>query len=160
MTLPYLYVGCDISKRFLDFFDPSANAVRRIANDAGAVAAHPAALAGRRVFVVYEATGHYDRTLRHALAVAGVPGARINPTMARRFAEARGRRAKTDMLDAAMLSGLGAMFRPAPDAPPCPERERLAALARRRDQLVAMRQAEKVRLMQAGDAFIRASLKE
>ena len=84
-----------------------------------------------------------------------MPGARVNPAMARRFAQARGRRAKTDMLDAAMLSELGAMFRPAPDDPPCPARETLTWLAKRRDQIVAMRQAEKVRLKDAVEPGLR-----
>ncbi|MEO3435617.1 IS110 family transposase [Inquilinus sp. CAU 1745] len=163
MTIVPCYVGCDIAKAHLDFFDPSDGAVRRVANRRDAVDGFLAGLAGRDVFIVHEATGDYDRALRHGLAAAGLPGVRINPMTARRFAEARGRRAKTDMLDARMLADLGATFQPAPDAPPCPEREALTALVRRRDQLVAMRQAEKVRLKELcdkepRDAAIQASL--
>lgn len=158
MTIPFVYVGCDVSKSFLDFFDPDNEAVVRIANKAEAIAAYLSLISARRVLVVYEATGVYDRTLRRVLTAAGVAGARVNPMMARRFAEARGRRAKTDLLDAAMLAELGTMFKPAPDMPPCPEREKLTLLARRRDQLVAMRQAEKVRLQDAEEAFIRTCL--
>lgn len=157
MTIHPCYVGCDISKRFLDFYNPSDGAVRRVDNEAAAIAAFLSALAPG-VFVVFEATGAYDRALRRALAAAGLPGARVNPMMARRFAEARGRRAKTDMLDARMLSELGAMFKPAPDDPPCPHRERLTLLARRRDQLVAMRQAETVRLKDANDEDVKSSI--
>ena len=160
MTIPFCYVGCDISKHFLDIFDPVHGSVRRIENTPAAIDAWLSALADRTAFVVFEATGHYDNALRHGLARADIPGARVNPMMARRFAEARGRRAKTDMLDARMLADLGARFQPAPDAPPCAHRERLALLAKRRDQLVAMRKTEKTRLKEMRDPVASACIEE
>ena len=42
--------------------------------------------------------------------MAGVPFAKVNPRQARRFAEAIGRLAKTDRVDAAMLARMGAML--------------------------------------------------
>ena len=54
MTIPPVYVGCDISKSFLDFCDPSDGAVRRIANSREAIDAYLTTFAGRAVFVVYE----------------------------------------------------------------------------------------------------------
>jgi transposase len=42
--------------------------------------------------------------------VAGVPFAQVNPRQARRLAEATGRLAKTDRLDAAMLARMGALL--------------------------------------------------
>ena len=45
---------------------------------------------------------------------AGVPFAKVNPRQARRFAEATGKLAKTDRLDAAMLAKMGAMLELAP----------------------------------------------
>ena len=69
---------------------------------------------------------------------------------ARRFAQARGRLAKTDRIDARSLAQYGTAFQPAADAPPSPARERLAALARRRDQLV---EARAVELKHRADAF-------
>jgi transposase len=78
--------------------------------------------------------------------------------MARRFAQARGRLAKTDRIDARMLSEMGAMFRPAADRPLCPQRERLAALARRRDQMVAARALERRHLTEAFDATVIADI--
>ena len=48
--------------------------------------------------------------------MAGVPYAKVNPLQARRFAEAIGRLAKTDRLDAAMLARMGAMFEAEDDA--------------------------------------------
>jgi transposase len=57
--------------------------------------------------------------LERALAKAGLPMVKVNPRQARRFAEATGKLAKTDRLDAALLARMGALLqleaRPAPD---------------------------------------------
>lgn len=160
MTIRHRYVGCDISKHYLDLYDATAKRHWRIANDAAAIETLAAELAGTGAFLIMEATGSHDRSLRHTLAAAGVGFRRINPMMARRFAEARGARAKTDALDARMLAELGTMFRPAADPAPDAKRETLTALARRRDQLVAMRAAEKTRLKEAEDLAVKDSLLE
>lgn len=160
MTIPQNTIGCDIAKHHLDIFDPQDGTVLRIANDREAVDRYLASLDGRRVMIVYEATGSYDRLLRHQLAKAGMAGARVNPTMARRFAQACGRRAKTDALDARMLAELGLMLGPRADDPPSAQRETLSALAKRRDQLVAMRCAEKTRLHEVHDDTVRACLED
>lgn len=154
MTIHHNYVGCDISKSMIDLFDPQTGKLFRVANQPAALQAFAAALDRQASFVVFEATGGHDRLLRHALSEAGVAFARINPMMARRFAQARGRLAKTDRLDARMLSELGTMFQPPVAPPPCPHRERLAAFARRRDQLVEVRAREWRHLSEAFDPAI------
>lgn len=160
MTLPHRYVGCDVSKHWLDVFDPAEGGSRRIANTAEATAALAAQLASSRAFLVFEATGAYDSTLRTALHQAGVPCARLNPTGVRRYAQARGRKAKTDALDAVVLADLGERLRPQPDPVPCPHRARLAALATRRDQLVTMRAMEKNHIAEAADPFVRQDIEQ
>ena len=60
--------------------------------------------------VVFEPTGPYHRAFESALGAAGVPFAKVNPRQARRFAEATGKLAKTDRLDAAMLARMGALL--------------------------------------------------
>ena len=154
MSIPYLYVGCDVSKDWLDIFDPKDGRSWRIANTAQATARFADGFAGTNAFVVFEATGSYDRLLRTALHRANVANARLNPTMVRRYAQARGRKAKTDALDASMLADLGERLRPEPDPVPCADRARLATLAARRDQLVSMRAMEKTRLCEAHDPFV------
>ncbi|GAB1581537.1 transposase [Phyllobacterium phragmitis] len=77
---------------------------------------------------------------------------------ARRFAEARGRLAKTDRLDARMLSELGARLQPPPEPAPSAKREQLAAFARRRDQLVEMRARQRRHLQEAFDTAIIADI--
>lgn len=159
MSLPDRYVGCDVSKLWLDIFDPAEGKARRIENTPAQTARFAAAMAATRAFVVFEATGVYDLDLRAALHAAGAAGARINPTTARRYAQALGRKAKTDALDAVVLADLGARLRPEPDPAPCPHRQRLGQLGLRRDQLVAARKDEIIRLKTAREAFVVDSLK-
>nr|WP_295466776.1 IS110 family transposase [Mesorhizobium sp.] len=142
MTIQDNYVGCDMGKGTIDVFEETRGTFLRVANEAAALAAFAAGLP-RQCFVIFEATGGYDRLLRHALAEAGIAFARIDPARARHFAKLHGQHAKTDRLDARMLCRLGASLMPDRTPAPCPERERLVALARRRDQLVDMRARER-----------------
>lgn len=57
--------------------------------------------------VIFEATGRYHKALERALAKAGIAYTCVNPWQARRFAEATGKRAKTDKVDAQMLALMG-----------------------------------------------------
>src|SRR5215468_6156701 len=59
------------------------------------------------IHVVCEATGGYDRELVAALHEAKVPVSVLNPARVRHFARATGQRAKTDDMDAAVLSAYG-----------------------------------------------------
>ncbi|MER9859020.1 MULTISPECIES: transposase [unclassified Mesorhizobium] len=106
------YVGCDISKQWLDFFDETSGHCQRIDNQADVIAAYVAGLHPGRDFVVMEATGVHDRLLRHALAKAGVAFSRHNPAHTHHYAKSTRRRAKTDRLDARMLSGYGRRYHP------------------------------------------------
>lgn len=158
MTLSPTWIGIDISKAWLDIACPASGLGTRIANRPEALAAFVATLAGHAVTVVFEATGAYDTGLRHALAAADIAFVRVNPQRARDFARASGRLAKTDAIDAAMLAEMGRALRLRPDPAPDGERERLALLGKRRDQLVAMRQQERARRSEAGDDTIRVML--
>jgi transposase len=103
------------------------------------------------VFVVFEATGVYDRELAELLQQTGIRFARINPARARDFARAAGRLAKTDAIDARMLAAFARTMVPAASQTPNPGRNALALLAKRRDQLVQMRAQEKNRRSEAHD---------
>lgn len=152
------YIGCDISKRTLDFHDGASGRHVCIANDAAAIAAYVAGLHGNCDFVVMEATGVHDRLLRHALAAAGIAFSRHNPTHTHHHAKAGRQRAKTDRLDARMLCDYGRRYRPEPEAKPCAERERLQALVRRRDQLVDVRADQKKHLEEAFDIDVKTDI--
>ena len=59
---------------------------------------------------MFEPTGSDHRAVERVLGVSGVPFVKVNPRQARRSAEATGKLAKTDRLDAAMLARMGALL--------------------------------------------------
>lgn len=154
MTIASSWIGIDISKAWLDIADPALGRAVRVANHEPAIAAFARMLEGRDATVVFEATGAYDTCLRHVLAAAGIACVRVNPQRARDFARATGRLAKTDATDAAMLAQMGRALRLSPDPAPDRTREKLNLLNKRRDQLVAMRQQERLRRIEAVDAIV------
>jgi transposase len=139
------FIGIDVSKANLDVFDARIGQQQRFANAAVAIAELLEPWKGTDVFVLFEATGHYDTALRGALVEAKIPFTRVNPARARDFARAAGFLAKTDAIDAKMLAAMAQCLRPTPCQPADLDRERLARLQKRRDQLVAMRQQERTR---------------
>jgi transposase len=152
------FIGIDVSKDSLDIFDAAAGGAARRGNTAPAIAGLVEDWAERDAFVLFEATGRYDLVLRHALAAAGVRFARVNPGRARDFARAAGVLAKTDAVDARMLAVMAQCLRPPPDHRNEEEREQLALLNKRRDQLVATRQQERTRCREAADPICRDSI--
>jgi len=104
-------IGVDVSKDHLDAHRLADGASRRFVNDTSGRKAFLKWLAEKPVErVVFEPTGPYHRAFESALGAAGVPFAKVNPRQARRFAEATGKLAKTDRLDAAMLARMGALL--------------------------------------------------
>lgn len=142
MSISPRFVGIDISKDHLDIYDGRA---ARVANRAEAIVTWVQGLPAG-VFVLFEATGRYDRELRRRLDAARIGYARVNPAQARAFARSLGQLAKTDAIDARLLARMAETLRPAPQPEANPARERLAELGRRRDQLVQMRQEERTRV--------------
>lgn len=145
LTLYKHYIGCDISKKHLDFFIPQTGKSLKIANEPLAIADFVKDKLSADSLVVMEATGSYDRALRLHLDEQGLSYNRLNPTRAHAFSCAANYKAKTDPMDARMLSEMGQRFEfqasPAIDK----HRESLAFLQQRYDQLVKMRSEEKTR---------------
>ena len=104
-------IGVDISKDHLDAHRMSDGHARRFANDKAGHRALLKWLDGRTgARIVYEPTGPYHRALERRLADAGMALVKVNPRQARRFAEATGKLAKTDKMDAVMLARMGALL--------------------------------------------------
>ncbi len=145
-----IYTGLDIAKLNLQLH--LASRIHDLPNTAAGhrrlckrLAAQPG------VQVVCEATGGYEREVVAALQQAQVPVSVLNPARVRHFARATGQRAKTDPIDAAVLSAYGQALHPKPTAPRTEQEQQLAELVRRRVQvletLVAQRQqAERLTL--------------
>lgn len=96
--------------------------------------------------IVVEASGGYERRLVAEGFAAGLPVVVVNPTRVRRLAQALGIIAKTDSIDAYVISRFAAMVRPPVREPKSAEQQQLNALVTRRRQLVGIRTAEKNRL--------------
>jgi len=107
-------IGVDISKDHLDAHRMSNGTSRRFTNDGIGHKAFIGWLGGpgdaQGARIVYEPTGPYHRAFERRLADAGFALVKVNPRQARRFAEATGKLAKTDRLDAAMLARMGALL--------------------------------------------------
>ena len=113
-------IGIDISKERLDVHVHPHRIVRQFANDRkGHMQLISWVKPQQPARIIFEATGAYHRALEKALGQAGLAGVKINPLQARRFAEATGKRVKTDPVDAAMLARFGATLRP--DIRPAPD---------------------------------------
>lgn len=155
MTLHRNVLGVDVAMDWIDVFDLAQNRPVRIETR------HLKTFARSLpcdAFVVFEATGGYERPLMEALEAAGIRHARVNPRHAREFARATGRLAKTDRVDARVLAEMGRALDLAPAPPPDPARRRLADLTARRADLVAAITAETQRLATARDAFVRRDI--
>jgi transposase len=108
---------------------------------------HPAA------HVVCEATGGYEQAVVRALQTAGIPVSIVEAGRVRYFARAHGQRAKTDPIDAAVLSAYGATFHPAATALASPQQQQLAELSQRRRQLIQLLVTERNHAEHYTDAF-------
>ena len=124
-----IYAGLDIAKLSLDL--QLAGRSHHLPNTAAGhrqlvklLAQHPGA------HVICEATGGYEREVADALHHASIPVSIINP------ARAQGQRAKTDRIDAAVLSAYGQAFAPKPTPARSEVEEQLTELVRRRTQIL------------------------
>jgi transposase len=153
------YVGIDVAKAWLDVAVRPSGAQWRAAN---VEAALPTLVEQVRAvqpqLVVLEATGGYERAAVAALAAAGLPVVVVNPRQVRHLAQATGRLAKTDVLDAHVLAHVAEAVHPQPRPLTDEATQRLAALLERRSQLVALLTAEKNRRQQALES-VRPSLR-
>lgn len=154
-----IIVGIDVSKDRLDVHVEPAGEAFFVSNDAAGAEALAGRLSGLEASVVaLEATGGYEMLAASALAAAGLPVAVVNPAQVRAFAEALGRRAKTDPIDAAVIARFvvasGIRAKPLAD-----EATRLfAELVTRRRQIVGMIVAEEARLKRAAGQQLRQSI--
>lgn len=145
-----VFVGVDVSKATLDLhIRPSGERFTVPNEEEGAKQLVAKLKAQQPTLVLLEATGGYEARVAAVLSVAGLPVAVINPRQVRDFARATGELAKTDRIDAAVLSLFAERVRP--EVRPLPDeatRDFEARLARRR-QVIEMLTAEKQRLSMA-----------
>lgn len=135
-------VGVDISKDHLDVSIYPSGEAKRFTNDGkGHKALIPWLSDHQLARIVFEATGAYHRRFERTLAAASLPMAKINPRQARRVAEATGRLAKTDAIDAAVLARFGALLAPEIRQPVSETLDEMKELYNAREALIKDRTA-------------------
>jgi transposase len=132
-----LHLGLDVAKLSLQLH--LINRFHSLTNDAKGhrqllklLRDHP------KAHVICEATGGYEQKVVRCLQSAGIAVSVVEAGRVRYFARAQGLRAKTDPIDAAVLSAYGRTFSPAVTAAPSARQQRLSSVTQRRRQLVQL----------------------
>ena len=145
MTIPTptIVAGIDVGKSGLDAYLEPGGQARHFANT------KPGRRALRNWLVqhgvtraAFEPTGRYHRELHQCLFDSGLETVAVNPLRSRRFAEAIGRLAKNDRVDASMLARYGLLSDLAGTPPKAPILHRLNDLIAIRRKHVAQRAAQ------------------
>jgi len=110
------------------------------------------------IMVVFESTGGLEISLWLALNHAGINAAPINPRQIRNFAQAKGKLAKTDNIDAQIIAQYGQAMKPNPQL--VPDTQELKELMARRSQIVEMIAAEKSRFKAARQKLIKQDIQD
>lgn len=154
-----IYVGIDVSKDRLDVHvRPSgeAFAVTRDGKGLNELVERLRDVAPSLIAV--EATGGFETIVSAAIAGAHLPLAVVNPAQVRHFAQAVGKRAKTDPIDAAVIARFAEAVKPEPRDLPDEAARLLAELVGRRAQVIEMLVAERQREKRASAVRVRKSL--
>ena len=153
------WVGIDVSKDRLDVHVLPDGMTFAVARDGRGLADLVERLKplGPELVAV-EATGGFETVVAAALAGAGLPLVVVNPAQVRHFAQAVGRRAKTDPIDAMMIARFVEATRP--EARPLADAttQLLADLVARRRQIIDMIVAERNRERRTAGKRIKKSI--
>ncbi len=139
-------VGIDVSKDRLDVHVRPGDDAFHVSRDGEGLAVLIERLSALSCGVVaVEATGGFETVVTAALAGARLPVVVVNPAQIRHFAQALGKRAKTDPIDAAVIAHFAEATKPAVRPLPDEATRLLADLVTRRRQIVTMIGAERQR---------------
>ena len=141
-----MYVGIDVSKDRLDVHVRPMGEAFAVARDGEGLAALVARLQPLAPHLVaVEATGGFELTVAAAIGGAGLSLVVVNPAQVRHYAQALGRRAKTDAVDAEVIARFAEATRPELRPLPDEATQALADLVTRRRQIITMMVAERQR---------------
>lgn len=140
-----VYVGIDVSKAHLDV--AWGDTLWRVTNDAGGHRRLRERLAtlNSSIHVICEASGGYERALLLALERGGIDFSLIQASRVRQYARACGLWAKTDAIDARLLTRFGQAIAPQPSKVLSPVQEQLRELEAHRRHLVRLLVAQQNR---------------
>ena len=153
------YAGVDISKDYLDVTIVDSDKMWRFTNNqVGIKKVIKVFQEMASIMVVFESTGGLEISLWLALNEAGINAAPINPRQIRHFAQAKGKLAKTDNIDAQIIAQYGQAMKPNPQL--VPDTQELKELMARRSQIVEMIASEKSRLKAARQKLIKQDIQD
>lgn len=156
-----VYVGVDVASKYLDLFFPDSGKSERIKNTPEEIALLCSRLKGQSQYMlVMEASGGYQSTLCAQLTSSSISFAVINARRIREFARSMGVDAKTDDIDARIISRFAAVAKPIASEAQSDEERRHSALVRRRTQLVDLLTQERNRLKQTWDQDAKKSIQK
>jgi len=154
-----IVVGIDVSKGRLDVAIRPTGELFAVSRDTDGLSALVARLQPLGAsLIALEATGGYEAIVAATLATAGLPVVVVNPAQVRAFAQALGKRAKTDLLDAGVIAHFAEATKPALRALPDAETQRLGDLLARRSQVIEMMGAEHQRLKRLTEQRVKKSI--
>lgn len=153
------FVGIDVSKDRLDVHVCPGGQAFAVARNGKGLHELVERLRGvEPSLVAVEATGGYETIVAAAIAGAQLPLVVVNPAQVRHFAQAVGKRAKTDPIDAAVIARFAEAVKPEPRELPDEAARLLAELVSRRSQIIEMLVAERQREKRASAVRVRKSL--
>ncbi len=151
-------IGIDVSKSRLDVAVRPTSEQFSVTNDeAGHKELRKRLTKLKPERIVLEPTGGYESRIVQELLTAKLPVVVVNARQVRNFAQALGRLAKTDRIDADVLAHFGEAIRPEIRSFPDADRLELEALVNRRRQLVDMRAGE-VKRKQTAPTHVHANI--
>jgi transposase len=140
-------IGLDASKNYFDAYCTGNQEHSSYENSASGIKEFVKYCQKRKPeLIVLEATGGYESLLVSMLIAKDFVVSVVNPRRIRDFAKAAGQLAKTDKLDAKIIAKFGITLEPRPYTVMDKQRIVIKELVARREQLVAMRTAEKNRM--------------
>lgn len=141
-TVQKIYCGVDVSKDFLDAF--IGGKTLRFANTLKGISA--LMKQAGEVHYVVESSGGYERPAVWHLLSKGRAASIVNPGRVRDYAKSIGQLAKTDQIDAEIITRYAELVQPEESTLPSADQRTLSALVERRQQLMDMLLAEENRL--------------
>ena len=153
------YIGVDISKAKIDADCNQWDTTKSYSNTTRGLRSFLKKLNDSQsslpLHIVCEATGGYEKRLVEEALTQGIRVSVVNAKRVRDFAKAAGKLAKTDSIDAEIITRFAECFEPAPIRAKPAELQALQLYVRRRDKMVRARSAEKTALGKASDPFFR-----
>ena len=152
-------IGCDVGKNYFDIFLDGK--YLKFENNNKGISKFIKSCKGKDIEkVVLEPTGGYEKNLLKQLGLHAIPVSRVNPWYIRSFANASGDLAKTDKIDAKLLSHYGEKMDSKLYEAKGEYLFDLEALTLRRDNIVQMLKEENSRLEKEAHSAVIKDIKK